>query len=125
MFHGLLEDQKNNIKAGKLVVAALYEAKVNENEILHLLKKYCNIDDIDAINLFQNEKYINSPCRRLEQYLLIEKGYDYNKAILFINKYAIKVLANNTSLSESSPSKLYDIVKKYEGNQKKLNELSD
>lgn len=114
MYHSVLENRIMELKEKKIMVAALYEAKIKKEEIIRLLEKYCHVGEEEAINLFQNEKFINAPCRNLEQYLLTEKGYDHRMTDLFINKYAIRVLANNLESSKLTPDKLYLEAKKYE-----------
>lgn len=118
MFHSSLEERQMEHREKKIVVAALYEARIEYEEILRLLKKYCNVNDEEALNRFKNEKFINSPCRRLEQYLLLEKGYDYETTNLFINKHVVRVLANNPELSKLTPAKLYAVAKEHEKKQK-------
>lgn len=114
----MLEERQIENREKKTIVAALYEAKIEEKEILRLLKKYCNINEEEALNIFQKEKFIYAPCRELEQYLLLEKGYDYKTSDLFINKYAIRVLANNPELSKLTPAKLYAVAKEHEENKR-------
>lgn len=118
MYHSLLEERQIELREKKTIVAALYEAKIEEKEILRLLKKYCNINEEEALNIFQNEKFINAPCRELEQYLLLEKGYDYKTSDLFINKHVVRVLVNNPELSKLTPAKLYAVAKEHEENKR-------
>ena len=119
MFKSLLNDREIQKQEKETVVAVLYEAKVEEEEILRLLKKYCKVGGVEALNILQNEKFINSPCRKLENYLLLEKGYNYEEADFLNNRYAIHVLATNPELSKVTPNKLYSFVKEY---QKKFSE---
>ena len=122
MFHSSLKGQQIELWEKRTVVAALYEAKIGEEEILRLLKKYCHVDNEEALNIFQNERFINAPCRELEQYLLLEKGYDNEATDLFINKHAVRVLANNPELSKLTPTKLYAVAKEHKEKQSKLND---
>lgn len=92
----------------------LYEAKVKDEEIFRLLEKYCNIDYEEALDILQNEKFINAPCRRLEQFLLLEKGYSPEAIDLFINKHVIRILAGNPELSKMTSDKLYAAAKEHE-----------
>lgn len=113
-----LKNDKMTQVEKKRMVAILYEAKINEEKILDLLNKYCNIDYEEALYLLQNEKIINAPCRRLEQFLLLEKGYTYEDADLFINRNVIGILVNNPELSKVTPTKLYDFAKEREKKKK-------
>lgn len=94
------------------VAAALYEAKVKDDEILRLLQKYCNIDAEEAEKIVCNEKYIEAPCRELRQYLLLEKGYSPHDADVFIHNSARSALANNIELRKLSPTKLFDAIQR-------------
>ncbi|AWK52783.1 hypothetical protein DIC82_18065 [Clostridium beijerinckii] len=114
MYHSLLEERQIELREKKTIVAALYEAKIDGKEIIRLLKKYCNINEEEGLNIFKNEKFINAPCRELEQYLLLEKGYDYKTSDLFINKHAVRVLVNNPELSKLTAAKLYAVAKEHE-----------
>lgn len=118
MYHSLLEERQIELREKKTIVAALYEAKIEAKEILRLIKKYCNINEEEALNIFQNEKFINSPCRELEQYLLLEKGYDYETSDLFINKHVVRVLVNNPELIKLTPAKLYAVAKEHQENKR-------
>lgn len=112
MYVGSLEEcriRKNEIK---LVTAALYEAKVKDDEILRVLMKVCNVDKEEAMNAFRNEKFMLSPCRELYQYLVLEKGFDDHDADMFIHKRARTALAGNTELSKLSPAKMFDTINK-------------
>lgn len=120
MYHSLLEEYKMEQQDKKRIVAILCEVKVKDEEIFYLLKKYCNIDPKETLVLIQNERLIDAPCRKLEEFLLSEKGYNYEDADRFINKYAIGILVNNPELSKITPDKLYIKV-----NEKKQNKLND
>jgi len=117
MYNSLLEERQIGFREQSTIVATLYEAKIEGKEIIRLLKKYCNSNEEEALSIFKNEKFINVPCRELEQYLLLEKGYDYETAYSFINKNAIRVLYNNPELSKLTPAKLYAVAKEREKNK--------
>ena len=114
MYNSILEERQMELREKKTIVAALYEARIEEKEIIRLLKKYCNINEEYALKIFQDEKFINAPCRELEQYLRLKKGYDYKTSNFFINKHAIRVLYNNPELSKLTPAKLYAAAKEHE-----------
>ncbi|TDL31198.1 hypothetical protein E2R51_15550 [Jeotgalibacillus sp. S-D1] len=96
----------------KLMTAALYEAKVKDDEILRVLMKVCDIDRERAMIAFQNEKFIYSPCEKLYQYLILEKGLDAYNANVFVRKHARAKLARNVELSKLSAAKLFDAIYK-------------
>lgn len=88
----------------------LYEAKLKDEETIRLLLKYCNISEREAINLLQNEKFINAPCRKLEYYLLFEKGYDESATDIYIHNKAIGILTKNVELSKLTGAQLYEAI---------------
>lgn len=106
-----LEERRARMNDIKLVTAALYEAKVKDDEILRVLMKVCETDRQEAINALQNEKFILSPCRELYQYLILVKGFDEREADVFIHKAKPK-LAGNTELSKLSSAKMFDAINK-------------
>jgi hypothetical protein len=112
MFIDSLEERRGRINNIKLVTAALYEAKVKNDEILRVLMKVCNIDREEAMNAVQNEKFMWSPCRELYQYLILEKGLNAHDADVFIHNRARFALADNAELSKLSPEKLFDAINK-------------
>lgn len=107
-----LEERRERMNDIKLVTAALYEAKVKDDEIIRILIKVCQTDKQEAINAIQNEKFIFSPCRELHQYLLLDKGFNEHDADVFIHNRAKPTLAGNTDFSKLSPSKLFDAINK-------------
>jgi hypothetical protein len=115
MHLGSLEDRRARNNEIKLVTAALYEAKVKDEEILRVLMKVCNADREEAINAFRNEKFMLSPCRALYQYLILEQGFEEHDADVLIHNKAKLALAGNRELSKLSPAKLYDAINKQFG----------
>ncbi len=109
---GSLGEHQNRNNEIKLVTAALYDAKVKDDEILRVLMKVCDIDRERAMTAFQNEKFMHSPCRVLCQYLILEKGFDAHDADVFVHKYARPALARNAELSKLSSAKLFDDINK-------------
>ena len=115
MHLGSLEDRRARNNEIKLVTAALYEAKVKDEEILRVLMKVCNADREEAINAFRNEKFMLSPCRALYQYLILEQGFEEHDADVLIHNKTKLALAGNRELSKLSPAKLYDAINKQFG----------
>jgi hypothetical protein len=105
-----LEERRIRNNEIKLVTEALYEANVKDDEILRVLMKVCNVDKENAMNALRNEKYMQSPCRKLYQYLVLEKGFNDHDADVFIHNRARAALARNTELSKLSPSKMFDTL---------------
>ncbi|MDQ0175954.1 hypothetical protein [Bacillus chungangensis] len=62
-----LEERRARSNEIKLVTAALYEAKVKDEEILRVLMKVCDADTEQATIAFRNEKFMLYPCRELYQ----------------------------------------------------------
>ena len=109
---GSLEERLARGNEIKLVTAALYEAKVKDEEILRVLMKVCDADREEATNAFRNEKFMLFPCRELYQYLILEKGFEEHDADVFVHKKAKRALADNRELSKLSPTKLFDAINK-------------
>lgn len=100
----------------KLVTAALYEAKVKDDEILRVLMKLFDIDRETALTVIHKEKFILKPCRDLYQYLILEKGFNAHDADVFAFSPRTKSLLNrDPELSKVSLAKLFDSI--YEANK--------
>lgn len=110
-----MEGRKARAGEMKLVTAALYEAKVNDEEIIRVLMIVCGSGREEAIRVFRNEKFISQPCRKLYQYLVLEKGIDEHDADVFIHNKARRALADNRDISKLSPDKMFEAI-----NQAKL-----
>lgn len=107
-----LEERRARVNEIKLVTAALYEAKVKDEEILRVLMKVCDVARVEATNAFRNEKFMLHPCRELYQYLILEKGFEEHEADVFIHNKAKLALADNRELSKLSPAKMFDAINK-------------
>ncbi|SHJ36397.1 hypothetical protein [Parasporobacterium paucivorans] len=112
MYMSSLEERRARRNEIKLVTAALYEAKVKNEEILRVLMKVCEADREEATSAFQNEKFMLHPCRELYQYLILEKGFEEHDADVFVHTKAVRALADNKELSELSPAKMFDTINK-------------
>ena len=110
MYLGSLEERRARSNERKLVTAALYEAKVKDDEILRVLMKVCDIDREEAMTAFQKEKFMLSPCRELYQYLILEKGLDAHDADVFVHSRARVALAGNAELSKLSSADRKSVV---------------
>ena len=90
------------------MTAALYEAKVDEDEIIRLIQKYYEITNSEAEEVIRIEKQILRPCRLLEEYLKREKGFTKERAVKYIISHNTEVeLQNNLELSKLDSKKLY------------------
>lgn len=90
------------------MTAALYEAKVDDNEIIRLIQKYYEISFSDAEEVLRNEKWIMHPCRLLEDFLKREQGYSKQQAVDYIvSNDAMGKLKDNPKLRELSGKELY------------------
>lgn len=112
MYLGPLEERLIRNDEIKLVTAALYEAKIKDDEILRVLIEVCKIDRERAMTAFQNEKFLISPCKKLHQYLILEKGFNAHDADVFVRGRARSALARNTELSKLPPAKMFDTINK-------------
>lgn len=110
MYMDSLEERRARLNEIRLVAAALYEAKVKDEEILRVLVKVCDADREEATNAFRKEKFILYPCRELYQYLILEKGFEEHDADVFIHKKASRALADNRELSKLSPAKMFEAI---------------
>ena len=112
MFMGTLDKSPATRREKLYATAALFDAKVKDPEIIRILLKFFDIDRNEATDLLQNERFINAPCRNLEEYLICEKGYPEDEADYIINRYAKSLLASNTENSKLSPAKLFAEIEK-------------
>ena len=102
------------IEIGKeKTIAALYDAKVNDREIVRVVKEYWEIDTEEVEERLIWEKQ-EAAIRSLRQYLKLE-GYDKRD----INEFMLKI--GNDSIRQDkelwklkdNPEKLYNILKNY------------
>lgn len=105
------EERHVKYEKQRAVVAALCEAKVKDDEVLRLLKNYCDSTDEEAVNLLQCEKFIEAPCRTLFQNLVLDVGMSEREADDFIYLKAKVRLSKDTALSKLAPAKLYAAIK--------------
>ncbi|MPW24324.1 hypothetical protein GC105_00765 [Alkalibaculum sp. M08DMB] len=112
MYVDSLEKRQARGNEIRLVTAALYEAKVKDEEILRVLMNVCDADRKEATNAFRKEKFMLYPCRELYQYLILEKGFEEHDADVFIHNKATRVLADNRELSKLSPAKMFEAINK-------------
>lgn len=100
------ESQEKN-RIAKSLTAALYEAGVKIDQITLLLQKYVDVDYHTARNYIVMERLMDGPCRRLEEYLIMERGFSEEDAYDFVHKKAERALGQDPDLAKLKADKLY------------------
>ena len=77
-------------------IAALYEAKVKDEEIIRLVQKYYGVTESDAQEQLRIEKTIEHPCRELQYYLMREEAFSPVEARSFILDHGIVDMLRET-----------------------------
>lgn len=121
MYINSLEERRARKNERKLVTAALYEAKVKDDDIIRILMKVCDADRETATNAVRKEKFILYPCRELYQYMILEQGFEEYDADVFIHNKATGALARNIELSKLSPAKMFDAINKVDKEMREKN----
>lgn len=102
------ESQENGIQ---ITTAALYEAKVKDDNIIRMLQKFWGITDFDARERLRIEKTINYPCRSVAEYLMSEEAMTQDEADDFIiNRGVLDYLREERSAWKLSPKELVSKV---------------
>lgn len=102
------ESQENGIQ---ITTAALYEAKVKDDNIIRMLQKFWGITDFDARERLRIEKTINYPCRSVAEYLMNEEAMTQDEADDFIiNRGVLDYLREERSAWKLSPKELVSKV---------------
>ena len=107
------ESQEKN-RIAKTLTAALYEAGVKIDQITLLLQKYVDVDYHTARNYIVMERLMDGPCRRLEEYLIMERGFSEEDTYDFVHKKAERALGQNPDLAKLKADKLYAELEKSE-----------
>jgi len=107
------ESQEKN-RIAKTLTAALYETGVKIDQITLLLQKYVDVDYHTARNYIVMERLMDGPCRRLEEYLIMERGFSEEDAYDFVHKKAERALSLNPDLAKLNADKLYVELEKSE-----------
>ncbi len=95
------------------MTAALYEAKVDENEIIRLIQKYYEITNSEAEEALRIEKQIMCPCRLLEEYLKRENNFSKQEAVNYINYHnTVEKLQGNPKLARLKGKELYNYLER-------------
>ena len=93
-------------------VAALYDAKIKDDEIVRLIQKYYEITDQEVRKMLHKEKTVEHPCRELHFYLMEEEGYSYDEAYRFIIEHNVpEMLKSERGAWKMSPKELLKMVK--------------
>lgn len=90
-----------------ILIAALFEAKVKDSEIIRLLQKYYELRESEAQEQLRIEKTINYPCHGLEAYLMSEEAYSQQEAHDYIIDHGIvDLLRKKSGLWKLPPKEL-------------------
>lgn len=101
-------------RQNKRIVKTLYEAKVDEKEIIKLLHEYWELEEHEANELLRIVKTVDTPLKLLRAYLQ-QEGYKPLEIREYIEKNNIKnKLESNSTLWKlsTSPEKLMKEVEK-------------
>lgn len=108
------EAQEKN-RTAKTLTAVLYEAGVKIDQITLLLQKYVDVDYHTARNYIVMERLMDGPCRRLKEYLIMERGFSEEDAYDFVHKKAERVLSQDPDFAKLKADKLYAELMKSDG----------
>lgn len=90
-----------------ITIAALYDAGVKDEQIVHLIQKYYNVTERDAQEQLRIEKTIEHPCRELEAYLIREEAFSLAEAHDYIIDHGtVDMLREIRGLWKLSPKEL-------------------
>lgn len=90
-----------------ILTAALYESKIKDAEIVHLLQKYYGLRENEAQERIRIEKTINHPCRELESYLMSTEAFSQQEAQDYIIDHGtVDLLRQERGLWKLSPKEL-------------------
>lgn len=104
----VFESEDNGIQ---ITTAALYEAKVKDDNIIRILQKFWGITDSNARERLRIEKTINYPCRSVAEYLMSEDAMTQDEADDFIiNRGVLAYLREDRSAWKLSPKELVSKV---------------
>ena len=95
----------------QITTAALYEAKVKDDNIIRILQKFWGITDSEARERLRIEKTINYPYRSVAEYLMSEEAMTQDEADDFIiNRGVLDYLREERSAWKLSPKELVSKV---------------
>lgn len=112
----VLRHEDESVQAERLAgmsttVAALYDAKVKDDEIIRLIQKYYGVTHSDAQEQMRIEKTIEHPCRELQSYLMREEALSVDEAREFIiNHGTVDMLIETRGLWKLSPKELLNKI---------------
>ena len=103
--------QAERLAGMSTTVAALYDAKVKDEEIIRLIQKYYGVTEREAQEQLRIEKTIEHPCRELQSYLMREEALSADEAREFIiNHDAVDLLRETRGLWKLSPKELLNKI---------------
>ena len=99
--------QKERENGISITTAALYEAKVKDEEIIRIIQKYYGIAESEAQECLRIEKRVDHPCRELQSYLMREEAFSAEEARNYIiEKGTVELLKKEQALWKLSPKEL-------------------
>ncbi|OFK61211.1 hypothetical protein HMPREF2811_03200 [Globicatella sp. HMSC072A10] len=103
--------QQERYNGAKILTEALFEAKINDDEIIRLLQKYYFLSEEECEKLMISERTVNLPCKELETYLVRSEGYTRDEAVNFIHEKGIPdFLRENKGAWKLSPGQLFSKI---------------
>ncbi len=103
--------QAERLAGMSTTIAALYDAKVKDDEIIRLIQKYYGATESDAQEQLRIEKTIEHPCRELQSYLMREEALSADEAREFIiNHGTVDMLRETRGLWKLSPKELLNKI---------------
>lgn len=99
--------QEEREKGMSITIAALYDAGITDEQIIHLIQKYYSTTESIVQKHLRIEKTIEHPCRELEAYLMREEAFSQVEARDFIiNHGVVDMLRKTRGLWKLSPEEL-------------------
>ena len=103
--------QAERLAGMSTTVAALYDAKVKDEEIIRLIQKYYGVTEREAQEQLRIEKTIEHPCRELQSYLMREEALSADEAREFIIRHGtVDLLRETRGLWKLSPKELLNKI---------------
>ena len=103
--------QAERLAGMSTTVAALYDAKVKDEEIIRLIQKYYGVIERETQEQLRIEKTIEHPCRELQSYLMREEALSADEAREFITNHgAVDLLRETRGLWKLPPKELLNKI---------------
>lgn len=103
--------QAERLAGMSTTVAALYDAKIKDDEIIRLIQKYYGVTENEAQEMLRIEKTIEHPCRELQSYLMREEALSADEAREFVIDHGtVDMLRETHGLWKLSPEELLNRI---------------